>query len=499
MISEVLLSHNAAGLWGAAISPDGLVGFVAVEHEADPQVNDIFMGVVSRVITDLGFAFIDLGLDRAGVLPLKETRHSQAFAHLNGAQLANEKKRSGLQVGQRLLVQLVRLEEGDKGIRVSRRLSLASRYQIYLPGGQGVYFSKAIDQESARRELITFAEQQSQRGGRHFRGPAACASQKFLAEDFDRLADHWQSLVGQIDQLRVGFVKRVTPIVSSWLDAWGADIRCRIQVDSDILQQQVLAWSQSLHEPSSPVTVISPDDKAAYTQDFDRLLEVCLTEKIELPSGGNMIIHETEAMVTIDVNSGSYVSNAANAQKARCANLEAARVIPMALRRKGLAGLVAIDFIGLIDQRDRQEIIDVLSEVFLEQGQAVRVSDFSDLGVVLLSLYKSGPSVFKRLQSRGLIWAAGESFSHLVSQACALARFKAWLDSQLLTTCLGGGHLLVRSSAVIITGMIQDVMLLQQLQQGAVAMKFEVDQTLERVIKVRQEQVWWQFPEESLE
>jgi hypothetical protein len=86
-----------------------------------------------------------------------------------------------------------------------------------------------------------------------------------------------------------------------------------------------------------------------------------------------------------------------------------------------------------------------------------------------------------------------------VSQACALARFKAWLDSQLLTTCLGGGHLLVRSSAVIITGMIQDVMLLQQLQQGAVAMKFEVDQTLERVIKVRQEQVWWQFPEESLE
>lgn len=363
------------------------------------QVSDIYLGVVENVLPGIDAAFVNIGdSERNGFIhvsdlgPLRRRRTAGSITELLVPQ-------------QKVLVQIMKEPTGNKGPRLTGKVTLPGRYLVLLPYGQGVNLSRRIDRENERHRLRALAILIKPAGmGLLVRTEAEGVPEEAIMEDLENLQRQWEEI--QEDAKRIqsqgqapellnrddDFVQRVLR------DVYNADVN-RIVVDSHHgmkrVKQQLSSWSAGKSTPS--VLVDHHRERVPLLEYFrvNSAIREALKPRADLPSGGYIIIEPTEALTVIDVNSGSFTRSATARETVLWTNCEAAVEIAHQLKLRNLAGVIVVDFIDMESHRDRLQVLEQFEKALRSDKARPQIAELSELGLVELTRKRQGQNIYE--------------------------------------------------------------------------------------------------------
>lgn len=338
-------------------------------------VGSIFLGKVKRLARGMGGVFVDIGLDREAYLPLKGEE---------------------LKVGDWLLVQGVRDELGEKGIKLTNRIKIPGKYIVYMPETQEVKCSSKLSTEDKCR-LLDLIKEDLQNEGVILRTASARASKEDILRELQQLRGLYQSLKAKLkgnkkpQLLLEELPQHLELIRSHWSDL--ETIFC-----NDVsLWHQISSFLEGF-ERSLLNKLYYVKDASALAVSFGirEVLKRALQKRLWLKGGGYIVIEETEAMTVIDVNSGDVCGDTQEENALRT-NLEAVKEIAKQIILRDLGGIIMIDFIDMKEQGNKDKVINALKEALGEDLCNVQIYGFTKLGVLEMARRKSGKSLTQML------------------------------------------------------------------------------------------------------
>lgn len=379
-------------------------------------LGNIYKGRVSRLLPGIQAAFVDIGLERAGFLHISDLNHvDQLRVPANHTPLDI---RDILQAGQELLVQVYKDPLGSKGARLTTQFTIPSRYLVLTPGLMQVAISQKITDEQ-ERERLTQLITPSETGGYIFRTVAEGVTEDELVEDKKFLETLWSDITARAKTVKTGqVVYEEIPIVLRVLrDLAGYDVE-RIRVDNAAAALQMREFAK--------IYVPKLADRIEHYQDERPIFDIysvedeiqkALQRKVSLKSGGSIVFDQTEAMTTIDVNTGSYAGTQNSEQTIFKINLEAVEVIARQVRLRNLGGIIIIDFIDMTEEIHKTHLLQTLTETLAKDSVRSEISSLSSLGLVQMT----------RKRTR-------ESLEHILCVTCPLCRRRGSIKS-FATVC----------------------------------------------------------------
>ncbi len=395
-MTEDLLVNITPQETRVALLQQGAVQELHVERTASRgRTGNIYLGRVARVLPGMQSAFIDIGLERAAFLHVADIWEAKAGAGTGTAPLPIEKL---LFDGQALLVQVIKDPIGTKGARLSTQISIAGRMLVYLPQDPHIGISQRIENEAEREQLRSRLQgllPAEEKGGFIIRTMAEEAAEADLRMDIEYLRKTWMHIVQQS--------KAVPPPALLYQDLSLAQRVLRDFVGEETTSIQIDSREnfQKLSEFGATYTPSVLPKLAHYTGErplFDlhgveEEIEKALGRRVDLKSGGYLIIEQTEAMTTIDVNTGSYVNGRNFDDTIFKTNLEAAHAIARQLRLRNLGGIIILDFIDMDSAEHRHAVLTELHKALARDRTKVTVSDFSALGLVEMTRKRTRESL----------------------------------------------------------------------------------------------------------
>ncbi len=383
----------------AALLENGVLQEVTIERAARRGlISNIYKGKVSRVLPGMQAAFIDIGLARTAFL------HASDIAR-NGDQVesANEDDppdiRELIREGQDVLVQVVKDPLGTKGARLTTFITLPSRFLVLMPAGSGVGISARIEDEAERErlrsEVETILDNEDGAGGVIVRTAAEGVSRDALRADLAFLRKLWSAVQDQCRKAPLkSLVHEDLPLPIRVLrDLVTGDVE-RILVDSEPDFQKMRAFTESFLPELTPILALYKRRRPIFdlhgTEDE---INKALQRSISLKSGGYVIIDQTEAMTTIDVNTGGYVGHRNLEETIYRTNLEAAVTIARQLRLRNLGGIIIIDFIDMEEPEHRDRVIEALRQAMARDHARHQLTPLSPLGLVEMTRKRTRESL----------------------------------------------------------------------------------------------------------
>jgi ribonuclease G len=373
-------------------------------------VGNIYKGKVQRVMPGMQAAFVDIGLDRAAFLHAADiVKPTQAVVEGEGdadaAPLPPAPTRpiaELLREGQDIIVQVVKDPIGSKGARLTTQLSIPSRYLVLLPRSRVVGVSARIEDEAERARLKTHVTSLSPAGAHHgyiVRTNAEGQPEEALAEDIAYLSRAWALIEEKSASARVG--ERVYEDLSLPLravrDLMRKDVE-KVKVDSretcERLKTFAAQYMPGLAEKIEHYTGARPIfDLYGVEDEIQRALD----KEVPLKSGGYLVIDQTEAMTTIDVNTGSFLGQRNLEETVYRTNLEAAQSVARQLRLRNLGGIIIIDFIDMTDAEHKRQVLRQLEKSLTRDHAKTTVYEFSPLGLVEMTRKRTTESLERQL------------------------------------------------------------------------------------------------------
>ena len=387
----------------AAILENGAVQEIHIERASRRGlVSNLYKGRVSRVLPGMQAAFVEIGLERTAFLHAADIVRGAPDDSLNGAAPASdapvEDIRRLVSAGDDILVQVIKDPIGTKGARLTTFISLPSRYLVYLPRGEGIGISARIEDEAERARLKTQLAQllvPGANGGYILRTAAQGASPEGLREDMAYLGRLWDHVRARAAQAGPGtVVHEDLPLCLRVLrDELGRGVS-RVLVDSPRaharMQEFAAAFLAGAAPPIELYTGARPlFDLNGVEEEIARALEC----KVPLKSGGHLVIDQTEAMTTIDVNTGAYVGHRNLEETIFRTNLEAAVSIARQLRLRNLGGIIIIDFIDMHDEPHRRAVLSALERALSGDRAQTHIVSLSPLGLVEMTRKRTRESL----------------------------------------------------------------------------------------------------------
>ncbi|NEQ07256.1 MAG: Rne/Rng family ribonuclease [Moorea sp. SIO2B7] len=359
------------------------------------QVGDIYLGVVENVLPGIDAAFVNIGdPDRNGFIhvtdlgPLRLKRRSGAITELLTPQ-------------QKVLVQVMKEPTGNKGPRLTGNISLPGRYLVLMPYGRGVNLSRRIKSESERNRLRALAILIKPSGmGVLVRTEAEGRAEEAIMEDLENLQKQWEAVQLEATSTRApALLNRDDDFIQRVLrDMYTADVN-RIVVDSSTavkrVKQHLLSWSGG--QAPEGVLIDHHRDRMPILAYFrvNAAIREALKPRVDLPSGGYIIIEPTEALTVIDVNSGSFTRSATARETVLWTNCEAATEIARQLRLRNLAGVIVVDFIDMDTRRDQLQVLEHFNQALKEDKARPQIAQLSELGLVELTRKRQGQNIYE--------------------------------------------------------------------------------------------------------
>ena len=372
-------------------------------------VGNIYKGKVQRVMPGMQAAFVDIGLDRAAFLHaadiVKPTQVVDGEGEGDAAPLPPTPTRpiaELLREGQDIIVQVVKDPIGSKGARLTTQLSIPSRYLVLLPRTRVVGVSARIEDEAERARLKRHVAALSPAGAHHgyiVRTNAEGQPEEALAEDIAYLNRAWALIEEKSASARLG--ERVYEDLSLPLravrDLMRKDVE-RVKVDSretsDRLRTFAAQYMPGLAEKIEHYIGARPIfDLYGVEDEIQRALD----KEVPLKSGGYLVIDQTEAMTTIDVNTGSFLGQRNLEETVYRTNLEAAQSVARQLRLRNLGGIIIIDFIDMTDAEHRRQVLRQLEKSLTRDHAKTTVYEFSPLGLVEMTRKRTTESLERQL------------------------------------------------------------------------------------------------------
>ena len=367
-------------------------------------VGQIYLAQVERVVGRLQAAFVDIGMDRSGFLGAREARALVPDAD------RDTPIEDCVQEGDTVLVQITRPPQGDKGAQVTADVTLPGRAVVLAPCRSRIAVSRQIEDEAERTRLADLAG--AIREGKHgeavdvegmegaagwvIRTAAVGMQADVLAADMANVAAQWEALLEKAEGSEPPHLlyEDLGPVEKALRDLVRADTRA-VTIEGEAALAQAKGFARN-HMTGAMDLLVAPD---AGERLFDRYdiagqLEAALSNRVTLPSGAWLMVETTEAMTTIDVNSGSAEGDA------RAVNLEAAALIGRQVRLRALGGLIAIDFIDMTDEAAGEAVLAALDEGFQGDKNPVRIGPMSEFGVVEMTRRRDVMTLAEAMRQR---------------------------------------------------------------------------------------------------
>jgi len=397
-MSEEILVNVTPRETRVALLENGALQEVMIERSnSRGLVGNLYKGRVARVLPGMQAAFVDIGLARTAFLhasDIARTVHSESETSATGP--ANI--RDLLHEGKEILVQVLKDPLGTKGARLTTHISIPSRYLVFLPGGQGVGLSTRIENELERSRLqgaLGRFMEADQAGGYIVRTAGEDASVDELRADMLFLSRLWESIRQSSSEAKAGdLIHEDLPLpVRVIRDMMRADVE-QVRVDSEDTYGRMTAFAErfipEFRDRIKHYTGLRPVfDLYGVDDEINRALE----RRVNLKSGGYLIIDQTEAMTTIDINSGGFVGSRNLEETALKTNIEAARAIARQLRLRNLGGIVIIDFIDMEDEEHKVLILKSLERALAQDPAKNQVCEVSALGLVEMTRKRTRESL----------------------------------------------------------------------------------------------------------
>ena len=382
-----------------AIVENGAVQELHLERALERGlVGNIYAGRVARVLPGMQSAFIDIGLERAAFLHVADLHREEPAGRDAPPPPPIERQ---VFDGQALMVQVIKDPIGTKGARLSTQISIAGRLLVYLPQDERIGISQKIGSHELREQLRTRVQalvgERGNGGGGGFilRTNAEEASDAELAEDIDYLRKTWNAVRERAFKAPPGtLLHQDLSLVQRVLRDLSNDRTHSIRIDSK-QQHDVLREFGGQYTPSSvgKLEHYSGERPIFDLYGIDQEIERALARRVDLKSGGYLIIDQTEALTTIDVNTGGYVGARNFDDTIFKTNLEAALGIARQLRLRNLGGIIIIDFIDMAREEHREAVLAELRKQLARDRTKVTVSGFTQLGLVEMTRKRTRESL----------------------------------------------------------------------------------------------------------
>ena len=378
---------------------DGGVVQEAYVQRASRQgvVGNIYKGRVNRVLPGMQAAFVEIGLARTAFLHVGDM--VQSGGGENGESIAPPPVNQLLHEGQDVLVQVLKDPLGTKGARLTTLPSVPSRYLVLLPFDRHVGVSARIEDETERERLKSvmteLVAELAPDYGVIVRTVGEGASAEALAQDMQFLVKLWRSISEQARSARPGdLVHGDLPLSMRILrDLLGTDVD-RVRIDSFEECGRVRAFAERFVPDAA--SLVEHYDGAAPIFDLYGVeddLNRALDRRVELKSGGHLVVDQTEAMTTIDVNTGAFTGHRNLDETILKTNLEAAQAIARQLRLRNLGGIIIIDFIDMNEETHREQVLAALEKAVARDRAKTTISQISPLGLVEMTRKRTRESL----------------------------------------------------------------------------------------------------------
>jgi ribonuclease G len=391
-VSEEILINVTPQETRVAVTGAGVVQELLIERAANRGlVGNIYMGRVARVLPGMQSAFVEIGLERAAFLHVADIR-DKSGSH------GDKPIERLLAEGEPLLVQVVKDPIGSKGARLSTQVSIAGRLLVYLPHDPHIGISQRIEDENGRaalRERLKDLLPADEKGGFIVRTLAERAAEEELRADLAYLRHLWQaiherSLGADPPKLLYQDLSLAQRVLRDMVSVDTA----RVVIDSRENHQKLAAFA----ERYMPQVRLRLEHYTGERPLFDLYnveteIEKALSRRVELKSGGTLIIDQTEAMTTIDVNTGGFVGNRNFDDTVFKTNLEAAQAIARQLRLRNLGGIIIVDFIDMEGEEHRAAVLDELRRALARDRTRLTLNGFTALGLVELTRKRTRESL----------------------------------------------------------------------------------------------------------
>jgi ribonuclease E len=359
------------------------------------QIGDIYLGVVENVLPGIDAAFVNIGdSDRNGFIhvtdlgPLRLRRNAGAITEL-------------LEPQQKVLVQVMKEPTGNKGPRLTGNITLPGRYLVLMPFRRGVNLSRRITSEAERSRLRALAILVKPAAmGLLVRTEAEGVGEEAIIEDLEFLQRQWETIQQETVNTRApALMNRDDDFIQRVLrDVYTGDVN-RIVVDSlaglKRVKQHLMNWGSGRipmgllidqHRERTPILEFFRVNAA---------IREAVKPRVDLPSGGYIVIEPTEALTVVDVNSGSFTRSATARETVLWTNFEAATEIARQLRLRNLAGVIVVDFIDMDARRDQLQVLQHFEQALKSDKARPQIAQLSELGLVELTRKRQGQNIYE--------------------------------------------------------------------------------------------------------
>lgn len=406
MNSEILVNITPMET-RVALVENGVLQEVAVERARRRGiVGNIYRGKVVRVLPGMQAAFVDMGLDKAGFLHADDIGSSPWVERPDNG--GGQDIRQLVREGQMVVVQVVKDPIGSKGARLTSRLSVSSRYLVYMPDVDHVGVSQRIDTEEERerlRRLLSdalagLAESDAPTGGgaRHgyiLRTVAEGASRDDIQSDVVFLHRLWTLIEERIRSGRdIACLYEDLPLsLRALRDMLRPEVE-KVRVDSREVFASMQAFAQQVNPEMVHLLEHYPGERPLfYLYSVEDEISRALARQVTLKSGGYLVIDQTEAMTTVDVNTGAFVGHTNLEETIFKTNLEAATAIARQLRLRNLGGIIIIDFIDMSEPEHRRQVLRTLEKALERDRAKTGITTVSELGLVEMTRKRTSESL----------------------------------------------------------------------------------------------------------
>jgi ribonuclease G len=393
---EILINATASEV-RAALVESGVLQEVQIERTSRRGlVSNIYKGKVSRVLPGMQAAFIELGLERTAFLHASDIARSP---HVEPDEDSGDPDiREFVREGQELLVQVLKEPLGTKGARLTTYIAIPSRYLVLTPNSAGIGVSSRIDGDTERERLRSTLEalrSAAPLAGYIIRTAAEGAASDALQADMAFLHKLWTSIEEKAAQTPAGgLVYEDLPLPLRVLrDSSSPDI-ARVRVDSESTFNRLKEFADHFVPRLAPLIELYAENRPIFdVYGIDDEINRALHRKVPLKSGGHVVFDQTEAMTTIDVNTGAYVGHRNLEETIFRTNLEAAATIARQLKLRNLGGIIIIDFIDMLEEEHRRQVLQTLTDRLAGDHAKTQIMNVSPLGLVEMTRKRNRESL----------------------------------------------------------------------------------------------------------
>lgn len=393
-MSAELLINVTPSETRVALIENGSLQEVHIEREAKRGiVGNIYLGKVIRVLPGMQAAFVDINLEKAAFLHASDI-NSKLILKEDSEQVADI--RSLVHEGQYIMVQVVKDPLGSKGARLTTDITIASRYLVLMPHATHAGISQRIEDINERKRLKSIVSPYcDEHQGFIVRTAGEGADEVEVRHDAEFLRRVWQKVLERKKRKQTKLpIYQDLPLSSRVLrDFVGIELE-RIRVDSKLTFDQLTSFTQEFVPEVTALLEYYPGERPIFDLfSVEREIQRALHRKIELKSGGYLIIDQTEAMTTIDINTGAFVGHRNLEDTIFSTNIEATQAIARQLRLRNLGGIIIVDFIDMHNADYKKRVLHSLDMAMSKDNVKYSIHGFSSLGLVEMTRKRTRESL----------------------------------------------------------------------------------------------------------